>query len=54
MKEIEFISNSLIIKETIGFAIFDTIPLEDHFAVFKFCKVVFNYEKMIKIKNENS
>lgn len=50
MNDIFIIQNSLIIKETIGFAIFDTIPIKDHPAVINFCKIVFNYYKMQTIK----
>jgi hypothetical protein len=54
MREIQFLMDSLIIKDTIGFAIFDTIPIEDHYAVFKFCKIIFNYKKMVKIKDDEN
>ena len=52
MNDISIISNSLIIKETIGFAIFDDIPVKDHPAIINFCKIVFNYMKMIKLENK--
>lgn len=50
MKIIDIITNSLYIKETIGFAIFDSIPIEDHPQVIHFCKIIFNYTKMKNIK----
>ena len=49
MNDIYIYTNSLIIKETIGFAIFDKIPIEDHVAVIDFCKIIFNYNKLLRL-----
>lgn len=45
------INNHLAIKETIGFAIFDEIPIRDHPAVIDFANIISNYLKISRLND---
>ena len=52
MNELQIINNSIVIKETIGFKLLDEFDIIDIPNVIKFCNIIWNYQKMCKIKEE--
>ena len=49
MNDLQIIDNSIAIKSTIGFTIFDELSVVDHPAIISFCKIVDNYCNMVKL-----
>ena len=54
MRDVIILNDHIVIKETIGFAIFDEIPIEDHLAVIDFAKIIFNYLKMCRLNDRKN
>lgn len=53
MNDLAIIDNSIAIKNTIGFAIFDDINEVNHPAIISFCKIVDNYNNMCRIDEQS-
>ena len=53
MKDTDIIDHHLIIRETVGYEILDKIELEDLPKFIEFLKVVYNYQRMNRVKRAN-
>ncbi len=52
MKHLDIIDEHIIIRETIGYDALKNIELCDLPAVLEFLKIVYNYNKLVKLSND--
>lgn len=54
MVNLKIIEEHQTIRETSGYDLIKAVPLHDVPQVLGFLRIVFNYEKMIKLNNDNT
>lgn len=53
MNHIDIIDEHLIIRETVGYEVLNQVPIEDMPKVMEFLKIVYNYNRMKRVVEEN-